>query len=316
MNLTQLNVFREVMQSASISQAARQLGRTQPAVSLAIKNLEDSLGIKLFERVGRQLVPVPEAAYLLTEATEILARLATVSATMKSLSNAESGSLNVAAMPGPSTYLFPRYVSRALGTNSDIRISLSSRSSLQIHELAGTQSIDFGFADMAPRQRTEPQYLEEVISANCFCAVPRDHVLAEQPTVSCRDLDGLPMGALQNNHVMVRRIRETFQRENAVFNKVVDSQITLPLLQFVSAGQCLAIVDPLTVASEEKTGVNKQTIAFRPFTAGVRYDYAILYPRHRPLSRLATRIRNGWKDEVIQLLEGIGADPRVGPAPE
>ncbi len=58
MNFTQLTVFREVMDSGSISQTAKKLGRTQPAISLAIKNLERSLGLSLFERRGRQLVPV------------------------------------------------------------------------------------------------------------------------------------------------------------------------------------------------------------------------------------------------------------------
>jgi DNA-binding transcriptional LysR family regulator len=58
MNLTQLSAFRAVMTSASLSDAARKLGRTQPAVSLAIRSLEDTLGMKLFERRGRQLVPV------------------------------------------------------------------------------------------------------------------------------------------------------------------------------------------------------------------------------------------------------------------
>jgi DNA-binding transcriptional LysR family regulator len=65
MNLTQLTVFCEVMSSGSISQTAKTLGRTQPAITLSIKKLEDSLGIRLFKREGRRLVPVPEAQYLL-----------------------------------------------------------------------------------------------------------------------------------------------------------------------------------------------------------------------------------------------------------
>ena len=48
MNIMQLTVFREVMETGSISQAARQLGRTQPAISLAIKNFEKALDLTLF----------------------------------------------------------------------------------------------------------------------------------------------------------------------------------------------------------------------------------------------------------------------------
>ncbi|MFK7751649.1 MAG: LysR family transcriptional regulator [Sedimentitalea sp.] len=83
MNLNQLTVFHEVMTTGSISQAARNLGRTQPAVSLALKGLEETLGFQLFERQGRALVLVPEAQYLLTEARDILSHVSDVSRTLQ-----------------------------------------------------------------------------------------------------------------------------------------------------------------------------------------------------------------------------------------
>ena len=55
MNLQQLAVFREIMNTGSMSAAARNLHRTQPAVSAALKALEDSLGMDLFHRDGRRL---------------------------------------------------------------------------------------------------------------------------------------------------------------------------------------------------------------------------------------------------------------------
>lgn len=314
MNFIQLTVFREVMISGSVSQAARKLNRTQPAVSLAIRNLEESLGIRLFERQGRQLIPVPEAHYLLAEAGDILDRLSTVSRTMKSLLNAQTGNLKIAAMPGPSTFLLPRFISGFAGGNRDIRISLSSRSSPQIMELAGTQSIDFGFADLDPRAQKAPQYHQDIITAECFCALPRDHRLAGQDVVSCGDLDGEPMGALQSHHMIFRRTAETFLAAGARFDPVVDSQIFIPLMQFVSAGQCCAIVDPLTVVSERESGSTKGTVVFRPLSVPLRYDYAILTPRHRPLSQLALRVKEGWKAEVVRLLALIDSKPAIGAA--
>ena len=144
MNLSQLNVFREIMNTGSISQAARNLGRTQPAVSLALKALEDDLGLKLFERRGRRLSPAPEAQYLLSEATGVLDRLAQVSRAMQSMRTAESGKLSLAAMPGTATMVFPRFVSGVLARSPNVTVSLLTRSSTQIRELGRSQSIDFG----------------------------------------------------------------------------------------------------------------------------------------------------------------------------
>lgn len=309
MNIIQLNVFKEVMASGSISQAARKLGRTQPAISLSIKNLEESIGLKLFARQGRRLVPVPEAYYLLAEAEGILDRLATVSATMKSLLDAEAGNLNLATMPGPAAVMFPRFVSSAVGDNPDIKISLSSRSSQQVHELAGTQSIDFGFADLYLTAGKSPQYSTETISADCFCALSVDHALARKDSISFRDLDGLPMGGLKGNHTINQRTADAFEREGSRFNQTIDSQIFMPLLQFIKAGQCSAIVDPLTVVSEQMSGITDGGVVFKPLTIGIRYDYSILTPQHRPPSRLAIRVKQGWVSEVMQALDDIGANP-------
>ncbi|MBW4707012.1 LysR family transcriptional regulator [Roseobacter sp. YSTF-M11] len=309
MNFTQLNVFREVMESGSISQTAKKLGRTQPAISLAIKNLEKSLDIQLFERRGRRLIPVPEARYLMAEATEILDRMSTVSGTMKSLRNAQSGHLNLAAMPGPSAFIFPRFISNTIAGNGNFRITFSSRSSPQIRELASTQSIDFGFADFDDPVGKAPQYHAEIISAACFCAIHRDHPLARKSVVSLRDLHDEPMGTLHGNLPLSRKLALEFERAGAALNVVNASQFFLPLMPFISSGHCCSIVDPLTVVTEQELDIGKGKIRFIPLQTPIRYEYAILTPLYRPLSQFATRIKDSWIEELLTVLNDIEARP-------
>lgn len=312
MKLQQLSVFREVMAAGSISKAALRLGRTQPAISLALKELEASLGITLFEREGRRLVPVPEAHYLLVEANEVLDRLSTVSRTMKSLGNAVSGSLKVAAMPGPSNYLFPRYISQVLKDFSDIKLTLSMRSSQQILELVATQSIDFGFADLDIQLEKRTGFLTaESFSSRCFCALPAAHALANKSAISWQDLHGQPMGGLHSSHGLQKRINSAFQSQGANYNQIIESQFFIPLLQFVAQGQCSAIVDPLTVASEQQSKLNQGAVIFRPLVEDLRYDCAIFAPRLRPMSQLARRVKEGWKAEILRIMQELNADPKT-----
>ncbi|AZV80881.1 LysR family transcriptional regulator (plasmid) [Parasedimentitalea marina] len=65
MNFKQLTAFREVMLTGSISEAARNLLRTQPAISSLISGMEEEIGVKLFVRQGARVHPTPEAHYLL-----------------------------------------------------------------------------------------------------------------------------------------------------------------------------------------------------------------------------------------------------------
>ncbi|WP_298850335.1 LysR family transcriptional regulator [uncultured Ruegeria sp.] len=311
MNLTQLTVFREVMETGSISQTAKNLNRTQPAISLAIKNLERSLGLTLFERKGRRLIPVPEARYLLAETTGVLDRLSIISSTMHGLLKGSSGNLNIAAMPGPSIFAFPNFISRSVGGNPDIRVTLSTRSSPQIMELAGTQNIDFGFADFEHPVGKTPQFSAEIISGDCFCAMDRDNPLAREKALTISDLDGVPMGGLYDTHPFQKKVQRAFQMVSATYTPNVTCQYFLPLIPFVGSGQCCTIVDPLTVVTERKLNMSNGRVVFLPFKGPLRYEYAILSPSHRPPSQLALKIKAGWKAEVLSMLEQINANPRT-----
>ena len=297
------------MGSASLLEAAQKLGRTQPAVSSAIRSLEETLGLKLFHRRGRQLVPVPEAYYLLEEVTEILDRMTAVTGTMKGLAAGQRGNLNIAAMPGPSAFLFPRFISRIIGDNPDIQVSLSSRTSPQIRELAATQGIDFGFADLLNQKEQTPTFQQDVISADCFCALPRAHPLADKSEIEFADLDGVPLGSLQSFHFLHQRTVQAVQAASGLPNMVLDSQYFLPMMQFIKAGRCLSIVDPLTMVTELEMNVTGGDVVFRPLKHEFRYNYGLFCPLYRPLSRLAETIKDGWVDEVMELLTEVDASP-------
>lgn len=314
MNLSQMTAFRAVMEASSLSAAAEKLGRTQPAVSLAVRSLEESLGLKLFERRGRQLVPVPEAHYLHAETSDILDRLSNVAGTMKSLTAGQSGSLNVASMPGPSIFLFPRYISRVVGSNPSIRISLSSRTSPQIRELAATQGFDFGFADMIGREASAQTFRQETIAADCFCAISQDHPLAQKQVIAWRDLDNVPLGLLQSTHITHQKTVAELRNVGATPNVVLDSQFFLPMMPFISAGRCLSVVDPLTAVTEHEVDITGGRVVFRQMEGGFRYEYTIISPVFRPLSQLALQIKDGWKNEVMDLLAKAGARPEYFPS--
>lgn len=310
MNVSQLTAFCEVMKTGSVSQAARNLGRTQPAISLSIKSLEELLDVKLFVRDGHSLHPVPEAQYLFEEARGVLERLNVVRGTMKNLAQGQSGALNVAAMPGASALVFPQFVAQAIGNNEDLKISLSSRSTQQIREMVGAQTLDFGFADAAESNDPNTLYSQEVLTAPCLCAIPVSHPIAKKERISVKDLSGVPQGTLQNGHLLYERVRDTFKLHDAEFVQQIDSQIFLPLMQFVQEGLCCVITDPISAFTQMKIQGNTKAIVFRPLVEEIRYDYAILTPRYRPISQTAKILLNGWRAHFSKILEEI-SNPRL-----
>ena len=307
MNLQQLAVFREIMNTGSMSAAARNLNRTQPAVSAALKALETSLGMPLFHREGRSLVPVPEARYLMAEASEILDRLSATRSNMEGMRNRVRGSLRIVAMPGPSAYLLPNFTSRFTAGMPDIRVTLSTRSSPQILNLIAAQNFDIGFCDLGARDSITENFPDELfrtvtVTCDCICALPADHPLASRQTITARDLDGQPMGALQLGHSTVTHTQAAFDHYGATFNVCVDAQYFLPLFHFVEARQICAVVDPLSAKSYLLQKGKESRIRFVKFEPAVPFGYTLVTPQRRPLSLLAQKFAAQWQSYVEHIV--------------
>ncbi len=309
MNLHHLSVFREVMNTGSMSEAAINLGRTQPAVSLALKNLEESLGMTLFDRDTRNLKPVPEAYYLLAEADSLLGQMSRLQRTMKRIQTGEQGEVQLAVMPGVSTVLFPEFLSHFARTRPEINLSLHTRSSTQLRELVSSQGVDFGFGDFDDdSSRTEQTHITK-ISADSYLAVPSQHTLAKSTQIALSSLDGITLGAMQQDHRFSLKVAAALDQSGKPTNVSFRSQTVLPLLRFVKAGQCCAIVDPLTVLSAKLIGISDGEISFCKISEKIRYEYAILVPKLRRLSPLSRQLASAWEDYMTTELRNLGADP-------
>ncbi|MDX2423881.1 MAG: LysR family transcriptional regulator, partial [Amphritea sp.] len=134
MNLKQMEAFRAVMLTGSVSQAAQQLFRTQPAVSMMISSLENDIGFQLFERHKKRLYPTPEANYLYKEVEAIFSRIQDVNQTVQDIQNKQYGFLRIGCMPGPSNFFMPDILADFLVEHPKIQASLQTRTSDSVIE--------------------------------------------------------------------------------------------------------------------------------------------------------------------------------------
>ena len=107
MDTRQLRIFTTVYQTKSFTKAAEVLFTSQPTISEHMRNLEDSLGCRLFDRLGRSILPTPEAELLYPKASEILREIDRISKMLASVSNTVAGELHIGASTIPGAYLMP-----------------------------------------------------------------------------------------------------------------------------------------------------------------------------------------------------------------
>ncbi len=288
--------------TGNVSQAARNLHRTQPAISALIASLEDELGMQLFERRKGRLHPVPEAKYLLEETNAILDKLMLTERTMKSMRNLEQGTIRVVAMPGPGVFFLPDLMTRFIGHRENIKIELISRSSLQVNQLVSAQQYDVGLADFGLSEEPETQLAAyEIFKLECLCCIHINDELAQKPSISSSDLDNRPMAGLYSGHPTDISVRAAFEKKAARFNNCFEMQYFIPMFMFVEQKLACTIVDPLSAESYRIYRGNHQQVVFKPFKPKVYHQIAIITPLHRPLSHLAKAFTHYLRNEIKRI---------------
>ncbi len=316
LNLKQLSAFREVMLTGTVSEAARNLYRTQPAISSLIAGLENDIGFKLFVRRGGRLHPVPEAHFLFEEASEIIGRLDATERTIKSVRDLDRGTFRIVSMAGPSVYMLPDLIGRFVEGREQVRVSLITRSSIQVQQLVSAQQYDIGLADLGfVGAARSPLVNHEVMNFECLCAMPLGDPLVDKDCVTAADLDGKPMATLHADHPAFTQTKAAFAEMGARLNGRFETVYFIPMFTYVERGLAYAVVDPLGADSYMRFGGGEPRIVFRPFRPAVRLIASIMTPAHRPLSNLAQAFLTLLRDEVQRIGEAYSSGGDAGVSP-
>lgn len=295
MNLTfrQLQTFREVMRTGSISEASRVLGRTQPAVSSMIAGLERELGFTLFDREQGRLKPRPEAMYLLEEAEAVLSRLTQTGRAMAEIGKLSLGRLRIACHPAAASDFMPNLLADFLKGRDHVEAALMMRSSAIVDDLVASQDYDIGLAETPPR-RPSVQPLD--FALDCPVAVHVDSPLARKAVIRPEDLSGVPLATLFDEHGTWIDTNRAFERAGAILNRRFVLRTFLPALQFVRNGLCVCICDRITASSFQD-----KDVVFRPFLPAITSQVSILTPAHRPGSLLGSEFRSKLVEALEQM---------------
>lgn len=267
--------FREVMRSGSITEAARALGRTQPAVSTMIQTLEDQLGLRLFLRSRGKLTPTPEAHFFLEECEEILARVERTERAMDRVSALQSGKLKIASHPAASSVFLPRLLTRFLEGKDGLEVSFIMRSSDVIEDLIASQQFDVGFSE-TPSPRASIRQVD--YDLECVCVLPPYDPLAGRGEITPADLDGRPMAVLFDQHRTAIQTEAAFRAAGARFNKRLELRTFLPGLQFVATGVCVMVSDMITAYSHLLQAPEDSRLVIRRFSPRISNSVSILTP--------------------------------------
>ena len=283
-SIKQLETFRTVMRSGSVTVAAKTLCRTQPAISAMLVSLEKELGFALFERHKGRLIPNPEAYFLLEETDAILERLSRSTQLMAEVKNLTRGKLRIACMPAAALFFMPHVIAEFVKDRPEVEVSMMMRSSTMVQDWVASQQYDIGYSEL-PKDRDS--FHVEPINLEGVCALHKDHPLALKEVITPKDLDNEPLAALYTRHSASEHVRMLFEEYGATYRPRFELQNYISGFEFVEQKLCACICDPISAASYKLYKSGQGNVVFRPFSPAITFDHAILTPAHKPMSQLA-----------------------------
>lgn len=302
MKIMQMKAFHEIMLTGSVSAAARNLNRSQPAISSLIAGLEDELGMKLFERRNGRLHPVPESYYLKEECSELLGRMNTLQQNMQGIKALSSGKVELVSMPGPSVFVLPNLIANFTEEKPDVESVLISRSSEVVFQLVAAQQYDLGIADYFEGKAESTSLVKETIFRfDCLCAMHHTDPLAKKEFITPNDLDNKPLATLTSDHESYINVDRAFVESQATLKIKFTTRYFIPLLTYVERSLAHAIVDPIAMESYNLYKGKRGSLVFRPFKPDIAYRASVLTPAYRPASLLTQSLTEKLIEEMYRL---------------
>ncbi len=304
MNLRQLEAFRAVMVTGSISLAASSLNLSQPAVSKLISDLEHAIGFRLFVRSrGSSLVITPEAEAFHHEVERSFAGIEALKRAAREIKEMTSGTIRVAALPALAVSYLPRVVRAFRAAHPGVTVQLQTRSSSTVRQWVSNQQFDIGLA--TPAAQISGVQSEPFLKCPGACVLPPGHRLAAKRAISPEDLRGEPFISLALEDPTRRRVDRVFEDAGVDRNIVVETQYAMTICGLVLEGVGCSILNPITSADFAMRG-----LVVRPFEPLIEFQYVLYTPVHRPLSIAALRFLQTMRDvRDTMAKEGVFGEP-------
>jgi len=253
MDVHHLRVFLSVFRNRSFSKASRDLHITQPTVSEHIRGLEEELGIRLFDRTGRRIIPTREAGLLYPAASEIVEKLEGIKDAVRELKGEVKGELMIGASTIPGTYLLPPMAAVFRARHPGTSFHLVEADSREIARMVAGHDLLLGVigtkADVRDLEFT-PLDEDELV----LVAPPG---LVGKKAITPRELAGVPL-LLREEGSGTRRTAEARLLEKGVatgdLNVVAVLGSTASVKEAARAGLGATILSRLAVRDELQSG--------------------------------------------------------------
>ena len=198
MNYNYLLYFSVLAQTEHYTTAAARLGISQPALSSAIRNLEDALGgVKLFEKTGRNIRLTEEGRFYQETVEDAIQKLHGASLILRDSKLLAPVVIRLGVVSGTLEGRLAQEIARYAQQNPRVRFHLTESSSEALMDLVRQEKLDMAIVDASNRDRS--LHFRKLYERDVFVAMPNTHPLADRDTVCHQDILAEPQVVFNYN---------------------------------------------------------------------------------------------------------------------
>ena len=280
-SLREIEALRAMIATGKTTQAARQLGTSQPSVSRAIASLEARLGQPLFARRNGRLAPTAEALALEARAAVVFDLLDQLAVPRGD----GATTIRVAAPPTLANFFFAPLLARFIAREPGMRVHVEIGKSTDCLGAVADGSADLGLVDQAASH--DGVRLEIFRQARPHVLLPKRHPLAARAELAIGDLAGERMIALSRRFPLRNKLDAAFAAVRAEPLVVAEASTSTFVVEMVRAGLGIAILNPFPLELRPE-----KSMVFRPLDLKMTLETAVVVPARGSLTPAARSLAN------------------------
>jgi len=249
MQIHQLRYFCAVARTGSFTRAAHQEHLAQPSLSQQIRKLEDELGTKLFDRLGRTVRLTQLGEVFLPRAEAILREVDASKLEIQEMAGSEQGKFVIGAIPTIAPYFLPSCLASFSRKFPRVHIRIAEEVTNELLGLVQQGAIDLALLAL-PVPATNC-VCHELFRERLYAVVPRNHRLASATHLSLTQIENDPFLLLKEGHCFRDNILSACARARVQPSVVFESGQFATILAMVAAGSGVSVVPEMAVEKRE-----------------------------------------------------------------
>jgi LysR family transcriptional regulator, hydrogen peroxide-inducible genes activator len=251
MEVHQLRYFCAIADTGSFSRAAQQTHVSQPSLSQQIRKLEDELGARLFDRLGRTVRLTESGKTFLPRARAVLRELEAARSDVTEGKAAVGGPVTVGVIPTIAPYFLPRTLAAFSRKFPQARVTVTEEITPLLLEALRAGKIDVAIVALPLQVRGHEFASFPLMEERLYAVLPKQHALASRTKIGLGELSEEPFLLLRDGHCFRETAVAACNRARLNPQIVFESGQFSSILSMVSAGLGVSIVPAMAIEKRE-----------------------------------------------------------------